>query len=202
MRSMRVVAALAALLSISAPVLAQGGSGFSDSYNFLKAVRDKDAYKAQQIARRPGSTVVNTRDFTTGEQALHIVTKRRDYGFMQLLLFNGAAVDGADKERNTPLILAATLAFPDGVRLLLSRKANVNAANAAGETALIKAVQALDAASARLLLDAGADPDKTDNVAGLSARDYAERDRRASAIARLIKDGTKKTAAPVQGPSL
>lgn len=199
MRSMRFLAVAAALLSVTAPAFAQG---FSDSYEFLKAVRDKNAYKAQELARKPGSTVINTKDFTSGEQALHIVTKRRDLGFMNLLLFNGAAVNGTDKERNTPLILAANLGFSDGVRLLIQRKANVNAANAAGETALIKAVQALDPVSARILLDAGADPDKTDNIAGLSARDYAERDRRASGIARLIKDNQKKAAAPVQGPSL
>src|SRR5687768_4999565 len=152
MRTMRSVAAALALICLSAPAAAQ----FSDSYNFLKAVRDKDMYKAQQLARQPGSTVVNARDYTTGEQALHIVVKRRDYSFMSLLLYNGAAVDGQDKQRNTPLILAAGLGFPDGVRLLLARGANVNAANAQGETALIRAVQSLDVQAVRLLLDAGA----------------------------------------------
>lgn len=199
MRTMRSVAAALALLCLSAPAAAQ----FSDSYNFLKAVRDKDMYKAQQLARQPGSTVVNTRDYTTGEQAMHIVVKRRDYGFMSLLLYNGAAVDGVDKERNTPLILASGLGFADGVRLLVAQKANVNAANARGETPLIRAVQALDVQAVRLLLDAGANPDKTDNVAGLSAREYAERDRRAGAILRMIKDNkTTKTAGGPVGPSI
>ena len=46
----------------------------------------------------------------------------------------------------------------------------------------------------RLLLDAGANPDKTDNAAGLSARDYATRDPRARDILNLINATRPKPA--------
>ena len=46
----------------------------------------------------------------------------------------------------------------------------------------------------KLLLDAGADPDRTDNVAGYSARDYASRDPRSRDILKLINDKKPKAA--------
>jgi uncharacterized protein len=46
----------------------------------------------------------------------------------------------------------------------------------------------------RLLLKAGANPDKRDSVAGLSARDYAAQDGRSSAILGIIE--RKGEAAP------
>jgi hypothetical protein len=44
----------------------------------------------------------------------------------------------------------------------------------------------------KALLEAGADPDRTDNVAGYSARDYANRDPRARDIQKLINDKKPK----------
>jgi hypothetical protein len=187
------------LMLASAPARAQ----FSDSYNFLKAVRDKDAYKAQTIMSQPGSTIVNTRDPQSGEMAMHIVTRRRDLGWMGFLLNAGAEVDPRDRFGNTPLILAAENSFADGVRLLLQLKADVNAINARGETALIKAVQVRDIASVRQLLQAGADPAMSDHVAGMSARDYAEQDRHGSAVLRLIEEApAKPKASGTIGPKL
>jgi hypothetical protein len=52
------------------------------------------------------------------------------------------------------------------------------------------AVQQRQLPVVRLLLDAGADPDKPDSAAGLSARDYAKRDTRARQILQMIE--TKK----------
>jgi ankyrin repeat protein len=65
--------------------------------------------------------------------------------------------------------------------------AKVDAANRAGETALIVAVQHRQIPIVRDLLEAGADPDKTDSVAGYSARDYAKRDNRTPALLKLIE---------------
>ena len=47
----------------------------------------------------------------------------------------------------------------------------------------------------RLLLSAGANPDKTDNAAGLSARDYAARDSRSREIQQAIQAKKPKPAA-------
>lgn len=190
---------LAGLALASSPARAQ----FSDSYNFLKAVREKDAYKAQTLMNEPGSTIVNTRDQRTGEGAIHIVTKRRDLGWMGFLVKAGAQVDMRDKAGDTPLILAAGNNFADGVRLLIALQANVNATNDRGETPIIKAVQARDTAAVRQLLDAGADPTIADHVAGLSATDYAEQDRHAAAVLRLIQEAkAKPKAVGVIGPKL
>ena len=46
----------------------------------------------------------------------------------------------------------------------------------------------------RELLAAGADPDIADNVAGLSARDYASQDARNTAIAKVLADVPKRPA--------
>jgi uncharacterized protein len=198
MSKMRVAVAALLLGAFAAPVLAQsGGKGFgSDTYRFFKAVRDKDGAAASSLMSQPGSTLVNQRDYDSGDYALHVVTRRRDSGWMSLLLTRGANVDAKDKAGNTALILAAELGFTDGVQLLLGRKANPNAVNNGGETPLIKAVQARDTNSARLLLAAGANPDQSDSVAGRSAREYAEQDRRAGMIVRLIKDADEKKKAP------
>jgi ankyrin repeat protein len=64
-----------------------------------------------------------------------------------------------------------------------------------GETALIIAVQQRDVPMVRMLLEAGANPDKPDSAAGYSARDYATRDPRARDILKLINDKKPKAAA-------
>ena len=63
-----------------------------------------------------------------------------------------------------------------------------------GETALITAVQQRQTPIVRLLLNAGADPDKADHAAGYSARDYAQRDNRARDILQLIQAKRPKAA--------
>lgn len=187
---------------LAGPASAQSsspGKGFgSDSYRFFKAVREKDGPGAQALMTQPGSTLVNQRDFDSGETPLLIVTRRRDSGWMSLLINRGANVDAKDRSGYTPLIAAAELGFADGVQILLARKANPNLTNGSGETALIKAVQKRDVNSVRALLAAGANPDLSDNL-GNSARDYADQDRRAGMIQRIIKDADEKKKAPAAG---
>ena len=191
-----VIAAVARALA--APAAAQ----FSDGYNFLKAVRDKDVMKAKGFIDKPGSTIINTRDGDNGDTALIIAVKRRDTPWMGFLLQNGADPNLADREGNTPLSVAAMNAFPDGVRVMLAVRAKVDDSNARGETPLIKAVHMRDAASVQYLLNAGADPDRTDNLAGMSARDYAARDIRNGPIAKLLAEAPKKGEKKSMGPSL
>lgn len=189
-----VLLALLAVLALSIP--APGQAQFSESYNFLKAVKDRDGEEATKFLNRPGSVIVNTRDLSSGETALHIVVARRDATWVAFLLQKGANPNIRDKSGTTPLLLATQLRFADGARLLLSKKADVNQSNNQGETALIRAVQLRDSEMVRLLLQKGADPDRTDTLAGLSARDYATRDRRAAAILGEIEkaDAKKKPA--------
>lgn len=166
---------------------------FSESYNFLKAVKDRDGEEATKYLNKPGSVIVNTRDVTSGETALHIVVARRDATWLTFLLQKGANPNIRDKQGLTPLIMATQLRFIEGIRVLLAKNAKVNETNNQGETALIRAVQLRDSEMVRVLLSEGADPDLPDTLAGLSAREYAARDRRASAVlAEIVKADSKE----------
>lgn len=182
----------AALLALAAqPAAAQ----FSDSYNFLKAVKDRDGAKTTELVNKPGTVIIDTKDITTGEGALHLVTRDRDAVWLNFLLARGAKPDLKDKQGNTPLMIAAQIGFAPGAELLLGKKALVDLANNSGETPLIRAVQNRDMAMVRLLLAAGANANKADTIAGLSARDYARQDRRGATILKLIDDAKPKPAA-------
>ncbi len=182
-----------ALLGLIAPGIAL--AQFSDSYNFLKAVRDRDGAKTTEIISKPGNVIIDTRDQSNGETALHIVTRERDAVWMRFLLARGAKADMRDKLGNTPLMLAAQIGFLEGAQLLISNRASVDLANSSGETPLIRAVQNRDGAIVQLLMTNGANPNKADTGAGLSARDYAVRDRRSAAILKIIETTKPATAA-------
>lgn len=186
------------LTALMAPILlwpTVASAQFSDSYNFLKAVRDRDGAKATEALNKPGSVIVDTKDVSTGESALHIVTKRRDTTWLSFLLAKGAKPDIKDADGNTPLIIATQMGYAEGADLLLKRRALVDAANSRGETPLILATQKRDVAMVRLLLAAGANPRKTDRAAGMSALDYATQDSRAAVILKLLQDANPAKAA-------
>lgn len=195
-RAGALLAAGAALMLVAAPAAAQ----FSDSYKFLKGVKDRDGAVVMQMIGRT-ATLIDTKDQTSGEAALHIVVKRRDATWLAFLLSRGAKPDIRDREGATPLFLAARLGFPEGVQTLLESRASVNLGNGSGETPLIAAVQNRDLATVRLLLAAGADPLQTDRIAGQSARDYAAQDARAASVLKLLDEvKPKKPAGKIAGP--
>ncbi|OCC22448.1 hypothetical protein MB02_16850 [Croceicoccus estronivorus] len=145
---------------------------FSDSYKFLEAVKKADGDTATKYLNEPGTTIVNTRDVTSGETGLHLTVARRDLTWTRFLLQHGANPNIGDKHGVTPLVLAARLGFVEGVDELIANGARVNDANDTGETPLISAVHRKDIPVMRALLKAGADADRPDN-SGRSARDYA-----------------------------
>ena len=196
--SLRPLVAAALLGAFATPVTAQMMQ--SESYKFLQAVREAKGNDVTNMLDRPGASIINTRDVTSGEGALHIVIKRGDETYMRFLLQKGADPNLRDGRGNTPMLLAVSGGQPDMIRILAAAKANPNIANASGETPLIRAVQRHDIGMVRELLAAGADPDMADSVAGLSARDYASQDARNTAIAKLFADTPKKTRAAVAGP--
>ncbi|MFZ4687816.1 MAG: ankyrin repeat domain-containing protein [Polymorphobacter sp.] len=195
-RGFGMLAALA-LVGLAVPAAAQ----FSESYNFLKAVKDKDGAKANEILDKPGNTVVNTRDSDTGETGLHITTRRSDANWTGFLLQKGANANSRDREGNTPVMLAAQARWTEGVKIFTSIKVQLDLQNRLGETALQKAVQNRDTVIAKMLVDAGASPDITDN-SGTSARMLAESDPRGVALAKLFKEVPVRKARTMQGPSL
>lgn len=143
-----------------------------DGYKFLEAVKKRQGEDVSQMIEEPGSILINTRDITSGETALHIVTQRRDAVWLQFLLSKGANPNIADKNGTTPLQLATQLGFVEGVEILADRGASIDVADSTGETPLIAAVHRRDAALVRLLVANGANPDRADN-SGRTARDYA-----------------------------
>ncbi len=179
---------VAALLLLASPASAQ----FSNSYDFLKAVQDKDLTKAYKALSATGNSIVNARNSDTGDTALHIATKRADPQWIKFLLAAGANPDSRDGAGDTPLVQSVVRGCRDCVVLLLENRANPNATNEAGETPLIKAVQLRNTLMVRTLLDGGAKVDVADSVTGLTALEHAERDRRAGSITQTLREALKK----------
>lgn len=190
--NLRLLAAVLVAL-VTVPAVAQ--FGFSEGYAFLKAVRERDGAKAEEITANPSSTSINAREQATGEGALHIIVRRRDLTWLGFLLGRGARPDLENNEGTTALMLAAQIGWRDGVERLITRGANVNHANNRGETALIYAVQRNDVPVVRLLMTQGANPNQTDSVAGYSAIDYARQDRRFASVLQILENPPARTTA-------
>ena len=88
----------------------------------------------------------------------------------------------------------------EGAEQLLARRASADLANGRGETPLVLATQRRDLAMVRLLLARRADPKRKDNVAGMSALDYAKQDPRAGAVLKLL-EAKLAPAKPLAGPT-
>lgn len=184
----------------AAPAAAQ--LNFSNSYTFLKAVKERDGDKVTSLLATPSTYVINTKESGSGNGALHIVARERDLTWLSFLLGKGAKADLQNSEGNTPLMVASQIGWVEGADLLLRRGASVDLANGRGETPLILAVQNRDVAMVRLLIGKGADPKRTDSVAGYSALDYAKRDGRAAAILKMLEQPAAQPAREVAGPKL
>ncbi|WP_336985719.1 ankyrin repeat domain-containing protein [Altererythrobacter aquiaggeris] len=187
-------------LTAALPAAAQS---FSDSYKFLKAVREKDGSIVSEMAAQPGSMIVNTRDATTLDTALHIVAERGDTVWVRYFLQKGARVDVRNKRGETPLILAVNGNHVESVRELIAAGANIDEGNVTGETPLIAAILRRDTVMIRALLEGGANPDRSDN-SGRSARDYAMLDGArgiaSTEIERFEASSTGEAEQPTYGP--
>ena len=187
----------AAALFAAVPVAAQS---YSDSYSFIKAVKERDGEKVTSLVSQPGTTVINSKERSTGEGALHIVTRARDYSWLTFIMSKGPRLDLQNNQGVTALSLAAQLGWVEGAELLLKYGASVDLANSRGETPLILAVGQRNLPMVRVLLAKGANPKRTDSASGLSAIDYATRDgARSAAILKMLQAppaAPKKAAGP------
>jgi ankyrin repeat protein len=173
---------LALSLLIPAPLAAEPAS---KSEALLRAVKSGEDARVVEAVKSGGPGAINTRGYD-GSTALITATSLKRLTHVNFLLQNKADPNLAQRDGDTPLIVATRLYWVDGVAALLGAKANVDGTNRHGETALIIAVHNRNPQLVRRLLEAGANADKTDNAAGMSARDYARRDTRVREISRLI----------------
>jgi uncharacterized protein len=200
-RSFHSALLTAAALTIAA-VPAGAQINFSNSYTFIKAVKERDGNKVTDLLSSPSTFVINTKESGSGNGALHIVARDRDITWLNFLLTKGAKADLQNAEGNTPLMVASQIGWVEGADMLLRRGASVDLANDRGETPLMLAVQNRDVPMVRLLLAEGADPKRTDSVSGYSALDYARRDGRAATIVKMLEEPAAKPAREVAGPKL
>jgi ankyrin repeat protein len=190
--------------SFAVPLAAQN---FSEGYTFLKAVRERNGGKVQELVNNPSSNAINARDSKSGEGALHILVQERNLEWLAYLLSRGARPDIQDNEGVTPLALAAQLGWVEGATQILARGAKVDQSNQRGETPLILAIQSRQlavpdrVAMIRLLIGQGADPRRQDSFAGYSALDYARQDSRTPEILAAVQEKPARAAATAIGPN-
>lgn len=192
----------AALVVAAVPAVGQTGFSVNGSEGeaFLEAIEKGENDKALPLIEQPGSRVVNYKGYK-GDTALHIATRKRELDWVGYLLKKGADPNIGDANGDTALVVASRIGFDEAVDWMIRLGAKVDTANRRGETALIIAVQQRQPRIVERLLLAGANPDKGDHAAGLSARDYARRDTRNPNLLKLI-DTVKSTKKPVAGPTL
>ncbi len=168
-------ASLALTLAAGAAAFPLAAQMYSPGMQFLKDVKDRKGDEVTKEITNSNGAVVNARDISNGETALHVVTKRRDALWIRFLTERGANPNIADNKGVTPLQIAVSLGFTDGVEALLNAGADVDVTDSTGETPLIGAVLRRDIPLVRLLLAHGANADRSDN-SGRTARDYATLD--------------------------
>jgi ankyrin repeat protein len=178
----RLLLAIAAA-GVVAPAAAQTTSYDSDA--FVNAIRDGNGSEALKILdARP--TLVNARD-AKGKTALIAAIESREDQWVGYLLQHGADPNLPARDGDTPLIAASRIGAQEVASWLVTSGAKVDDTNRRGESALIVAVQQRHVPIVRMLLEAGADPDRPDSAAGYSARDYAKRNNRTPELLRLIE---------------
>ena len=177
--ALALAAPIAALVALPSPATAQ----FSESYKFLEAVEKKEGQEATDMLEKGSPNLINTRDISSGRTALHIVVARRDQAWLEWLIAKGANVNASDN-----------LNWIEGVEVLIGRGARVDNSNNSGETPLITAVHNRNLPLIRILLKAGADPDRADN-SGRSAREYARLADNTAILSVIASDAKPKTKA-------
>ena len=191
--TLTLCALLSAAVLLPGPALAQ----FSDGYKFLQAVTKREDKAVTELLEKGGPSLINTRDQSSLETALHISARQKNLAYVKFLVGHGANVNMRNSKGETALVIACNVGFIEGVQFLLASGARVDESGATGETPLIAAIHNRNIALMRLLLQAGADPDRADN-SGRTARDYAGLDPKRDVLLGEIKASAKPKTKPGQ----
>ena len=92
-------------------------------------------------------------------EKLYAAIRDNDLRGLTALLDRGADPNAADARKRTPLVSAAAIGSIEAMKVLVAHKADVNARDASGSTALMWSAR--DLGKVRFLLDNGADPNLT-----------------------------------------
>jgi ankyrin repeat protein len=140
-----------------------GPSGYPDSYAPLMWAARHGNIELMRLLLAAGADT-ERRDFN-GDRAMVWAASAGQAGSIALLIAAGSPVDAPDDPyQMSPLMLAARSGHPHAVRILIIARADLDARDHSGGTALYEAVLTQNPESVRLLLNAGADPDIADEI--------------------------------------
>jgi ankyrin repeat protein len=130
------------------------------------------------------TTALSAQDAGSQSDAFYAAIRANDVSALRSLLAKGTDPNVADlRGGSTPLMHAAAVGSIESMKLLLDHKANVNATNGAGLTALMMSVTDID--KVRLLLERGADA-KMVSPRGRTALFLAARSDRSAEMVKLL----------------
>jgi len=175
---------LAAALFFGLVQWSPAAAQFSDSWEFLKALKDGDYEEMRNRIGRGANINIADDDGLSG---LMLAAIAGDMKLMTFVIEQGGDVNVRTLERqDTVMMRCAEVGQTECIRLLLDAGADPDLQNRSGETALMRAVRARKSRAIATLLDAGVDIDKADYT-GRMAIDYA-RDTRSGRIIKMLED--------------
>jgi len=130
----------------------------------------------------------DSNEFVVSENIIQAV-QDIDIVSLNVLLAEGADVDTADEEGNTPLMLSAKIGNPRMVKIILAHYPEMNRVNNSGYTALMIASAQGQIHIVEKLLENGASVDIT-NQSGLTAADLALRNGQPD-VADLLRNSAQ-----------
>jgi len=173
---------LAAVAGIT--LASYGQAQYSTPVELIRAVEEGNVSKVRELMKE--CRCPNTRT-TDGDPALVVAARNGSMQLARFLLESGANPNMASRESEvTALMEFAQQDQVAGVDLLLKNGAKIDAADSAGDTALMYAVSARAHRVVQLLTAKGADP-RLANYQGQTALDLA-RSRRYRRIETLLRD--------------
>lgn len=171
------------LIARGAPVDARNNAGFSAA---MLCARENQTGIAEALLHAGADVLV--KNHASGETALNMAAQRGFLKMVELMLRNAITADDRndpDKNGASPLWWAARGGHTEVVRVLCSKKADVNQANRQGQTPLMMAAASGNEDSVKELLAGGARKELLDSEQK-SALDYA-REAGHSALLDLLR---------------